>query len=148
MVSQHHSCFYCCCCLITKLYLILCNPMNCSLPGSSVHEISQVRELEWVAIFLSRRSSLGMEPASPALPNRFFTTEPPRKPTTIHVNVIILSFKRDSFPHKINDLLNLCLKFGHSIPDCNWKCNILSSVSSIFEVEYIFQSFQIFVLWH
>ena len=28
----------------------LCDPMDCSLPGSSVHQISQTRILEWVAI--------------------------------------------------------------------------------------------------
>ena len=28
----------------------LCNPMDCSLPGSSTHEIFQARVLEWVAI--------------------------------------------------------------------------------------------------
>ena len=28
----------------------LCNPMDCSLPGSSVHGIFQARVLEWVAI--------------------------------------------------------------------------------------------------
>ena len=27
-----------------------CNPMDCSLPGSSVHEILQARILEWIAI--------------------------------------------------------------------------------------------------
>ena len=31
----------------------LCNPMDCSLPGSSVHEIFQERVLEWVAISFS-----------------------------------------------------------------------------------------------
>ena len=35
----------------------LCNPMNCSWPGSSVHRIFQTRILEWVAISFSRRSS-------------------------------------------------------------------------------------------
>ena len=35
----------------------LCNPEDCSPPGSSVHGISQVRILEWVAIPLSRGSS-------------------------------------------------------------------------------------------
>ena len=35
----------------------LCNPMDCSLPGSSVHEIFQARILEWVAISFSRASS-------------------------------------------------------------------------------------------
>ena len=36
----------------------LCDPMDCSPPGSSVHEIFQSRILEWVAISFSRGSSL------------------------------------------------------------------------------------------
>ena len=35
----------------------LCDPMDCILPGSSVHEIFQARKLEWVAISFSRESS-------------------------------------------------------------------------------------------
>ena len=35
----------------------LCNPMDCSLPGSSLHGILQARVLEWVAISFSRGSS-------------------------------------------------------------------------------------------
>ena len=35
----------------------LCDPMDCSPPGSSVHGILQARILEWVAISFSRRSS-------------------------------------------------------------------------------------------
>ncbi|XDA80054.1 hypothetical protein R6Z07F_010046 [Ovis aries] len=35
----------------------LCDPMDCSLPGSSVHGIFQVRLLEWAAISFSRRYS-------------------------------------------------------------------------------------------
>ena len=31
----------------------LCNPMDCSLLGSSIHEILQARVLEWVAIAFS-----------------------------------------------------------------------------------------------
>ena len=34
-----------------------CDPIDCSLPGSSVHGIFQARILEWVAISFSRRSS-------------------------------------------------------------------------------------------
>ena len=37
--------------------LTLCDPMDYSLPGSSVHRIFQARILEWVAISFSRRSS-------------------------------------------------------------------------------------------
>ena len=54
--------------------------MDCSPPGSSVHRISQARTLEWVAISFSRGASHpGIELTSPALADRFFTTEPPGK---------------------------------------------------------------------
>ena len=55
--------------LVTKSYPTPCDPMDCSLPGSSVHGISQARILEWLgildglrivewaAISFSRRSS-------------------------------------------------------------------------------------------
>ena len=46
-----------CTCLVAKSYP-LCNPMDCSPPGSSVHVISQVRILEWVAISFSRGSPI------------------------------------------------------------------------------------------
>ena len=42
---------------VTKSCPILCDTMNCSLPGSSVHGIFQARILEWVAIFSFRGSS-------------------------------------------------------------------------------------------
>ena len=38
---------------ITQSCLTLCDPMDCSLPGSSVHRILQARTLEWVAISFS-----------------------------------------------------------------------------------------------
>ena len=42
---------------VAQLCPTLCNPMDCSLPGSSIHGILQARILEWVAISFSRRSS-------------------------------------------------------------------------------------------
>ena len=39
-------------------HLTLCNPVDCSLRGTSVHGIFQTRILEWVAISFSRRSFL------------------------------------------------------------------------------------------
>ena len=38
--------------------LTLCDPTDCSPPGSSVHGILQVRTLEWVAMLSSRGPSL------------------------------------------------------------------------------------------
>ena len=43
--------------LATQLCSTLCEPMDYSLPGSSIHEILQARILEWVAIPFSRESS-------------------------------------------------------------------------------------------
>ena len=37
--------------------LTCCNPMDCSLPGSSVNGIFQAIVLEWIAISFSRGSS-------------------------------------------------------------------------------------------
>ena len=44
-------------CVCAPLCPTLCNPMDCSPPGFSIHGISQARTLEWVVISLSRRSS-------------------------------------------------------------------------------------------
>ena len=44
-------------CLVTQSCPTLCNPMDCSLPGSSVRGILQARILEWVAMPSSRGSS-------------------------------------------------------------------------------------------
>ena len=41
---------------LLHLYLTLHNPMDCNLPGSSVHGLLQARTLEWVAISSSRGS--------------------------------------------------------------------------------------------
>ena len=43
--------------LVAQLCLTLCNTVDCSLPGSSVHRILQARILQWVAIPFSRESS-------------------------------------------------------------------------------------------
>ena len=42
---------------VTQSCLTLCNPMDCSLPGSSVHGIFQTRILEWATVPFSRGSS-------------------------------------------------------------------------------------------
>ena len=60
--------------LVAKSYLTLCDPMGCSPPGSSIHGISQVRMLQWVAIPFSRVSPQprGWTQVS-CLASRFFT---------------------------------------------------------------------------
>ena len=50
--------------LVTLWHLTLCDPIDCSPPGSSVHVILQTRILEWVAIPFSRGifSTQGLNP--------------------------------------------------------------------------------------
>ena len=81
-----------CCCwwLVVKSCRTLCNPRDCSLPGSSVssvHGILQARILEWVSISYSWGSSdSGIKPTCMA--GKFFTIEPPGKPTVISLHII------------------------------------------------------------
>ena len=80
---------------------ILCNPMDCSLPGSSVHGILQARILEWVAIpYSGDLPNPGIEPAS--LLHRqagfFLPLAAPGKPTHDHVHMQMM-MKLLGFPH-------------------------------------------------
>ena len=52
---------------VTQLCLTPSDPMDCSLPGSSVHEIFQARGLEWVASAFSILLGKGKVYASPQL---------------------------------------------------------------------------------
>ena len=68
--------------LVMKSHPTLCDPRDCSPPGSSVHGgISQARILEWVATSFSRGSSWPRDRICiSCLASEFFTTEPPGKP--------------------------------------------------------------------
>ena len=44
-------------CVRPQLCPTLCDPLDCSSPGFSVHEIFQARIQEWVVIFSDRGSS-------------------------------------------------------------------------------------------
>ena len=72
------------------LLSLCCNPMYCSLPGSSVHGISQTRILEWVAIPFSRGSSLlRIDPAgSPAMQWILYQLSHQRSPKFIRAHII------------------------------------------------------------
>ena len=91
---------------VSQLCLTLCDTMDCSLPGSSVHGIFQARVLEWVATSFSKNSVYVctvfffflhlllyfldiwvfqiVSPASPALhAGGFFIADPPGKPNLL-----------------------------------------------------------------
>ena len=79
--------YYVCVCPVAQSFLTLCDSVDCSPPGSSVHGILQARTLEWVAISFSRESPQPRDRIHvPALEvvscitGRFSTLEPSRKP--------------------------------------------------------------------
>ena len=84
----------------------LCNPVDCSPPGSSVHRILQARILDWVAMPSSRKSSW------PRNWNHIscgvFTTEPLRKHLYIHIYAYIY----------ISSVVQLCLTLCNPM-DCS-----------------------------
>ena len=66
--------------MVTQSCLTLCDHMDCSPLGSSVHGILQERILEWVGIPFSKESSQpGIKARSPALQADFSLSEPPGK---------------------------------------------------------------------
>ena len=74
--------------LVSQLCLTLCNSMDCSLPGSSVHGILQARILEWVAIPFSRGSSQPRDgPWVSYTVGRFFTIWATRE-ATVHLKMV------------------------------------------------------------
>ena len=81
-------------CSVSQSCPALCNPTDCSPPGSFVHGIPQARILEWVAISSSGRSSQPRDGTRVScLAVGFFTTEPPGKPIwSLGIWILILYF--------------------------------------------------------
>ena len=70
-----------------KLFPTLCDPMDCSPPGSSVHGILQARILEWVAIPFSRGSSTPRDQTQVSCIADF---EPPRSKSILKPFILFL----------------------------------------------------------
>ena len=89
----------------------LCNPVDCSPPGSFVHRILQARILDWVAIPSSRKSSWPRNWTH--ISCGIFTTEPLGKHLYIHIYAYIY----------ISSVVQLCLTLQphglqHARPPC------------------------------
>ena len=78
--------------LVAQSCLILCDPMDCRLPDSSVHGILQAGILEWVSIPFSSGDlpDPGIEPGSPVLQADSLPSEPSGSPF-LHNNVYFFS---------------------------------------------------------
>ena len=79
--------------LVAQLCLTLCDPVDCSPPGSSVHVILQTRILEWIAIPFSRGSSLpSNQILVSCIEGKFFTVWATGKSCRDYVLFIFLPF--------------------------------------------------------
>ena len=117
-----------CVCVRAQSCPTLCDPMDCSLPGSSVHGILQARILEWVTISFSKGSSHGSNPYllrhlhwQYSLP-----AEPPKKPSA--ADVISVSNGRADF-----SLSPSSCKEAFTPPLKTWIQALLKTVSCHFE---------------
>ena len=108
----------------------LCDPMDCSPPGSSVHGSLQARIPEWVAMPSSRGSSPPRDQThGSCTAGRFFTAEPMGKPSFssteffFYFNKHILSFE--------------CFFF---ITSCSFFIDVLSSpfLLRILNIDFFF----------
>ena len=87
-----HLNYYMVCAKSLQLFcLTLCDPMDWSRPGSSIHGILQARILEWVAFPFSRDlPNPGIKPRSPTSQVDFMPSELPRKPKNTGVDSLFL----------------------------------------------------------
>ena len=84
-------------CLVTQSSSTLYDPMDCSLPGSSLHGDSPGRILEWVAMLSSRGSSQSRDRTQVSCTAAdSFPSEPPGKP--MNTGVGSLSLLQEIFP--------------------------------------------------
>ena len=74
--------------LVAQWCPTLCDPMDCSPPGSSVHGILQARILEWVVISFSRGSSQPRDGTQVScIAGRFFTIWATREALLVYIKV-------------------------------------------------------------
>ena len=88
---------------VAQLCLTLCDPMDCSLPGSSVHGIFQARVLDWVAISFSRGSSQPRDRTRVScIAGRCFTIWATREAFSVYS--VMLSANSDIFTSLVSSL--------------------------------------------
>ena len=124
----------CMICVHTQLCLTLCNPMDSSPPGSSVHAIIPVRILESVAISSSRESFWPRDQTCISGIGR----QPPEKPIShlvmLKINKAITLLKPTLFyvyPSPVND--NTSTQSGQQKPQYHpWSCSFFSFFSQTY----------------
>ena len=143
MYPQHLVCVYVCACmcvcmcvLVAQSCATVCNPVDCSFPGSSVHGILQARVLEWVAFPFSKGSSQPWDWTQiPSIAARFFTIWATREASSAislptHFTLAHLHSRAS---HQVHDRNPGKVQYTEKRWICNafvanklssWKCNL------------------------
>ena len=135
------------CVLVAQLCPTLCNPIDCSSPGPSVHAILQARTLEWVAISFSKRNYRKKESqVSQSCPILCSPTDCnlPGSPIRGIFQARVLKWVAISFSMKVTEqnliyrfqFFHLCHYFLRYAPSKRWHIDtimrVLTTVSSFF----------------
>ena len=113
--------------MLTQSCLTLCNSLDCSPPGSSVHGILQAGILEWVAISFSRGSSQPRDRTRVScIAGRFFTNWA----TLMRILLSCSSHSAFYFCHSALFLRSIVLVAMHLIPCFSDCCTIHRSCAS------------------
>ena len=100
------------------------DPMDCSLPGSSVHGILQARILEWVVVSSSRGSSWPKDRTCVSCIDRqidTFTTGPHGKPA-LSLSTCMVRLNRDLVEQDVKRRLKYLQQFWLCSHQCNTSC--------------------------
>ena len=102
-------------CLDAQSCPTLCDPMDCSPPGSSVHGESPGKNMEWVATPSSRGSCQPRERTQVScIAGRFFTSETPGK--LKNTGAGSLSLLQGIFPaQELNEVLQHCRRILYQL---------------------------------
>jgi len=128
---------------VAQSCLTLCNPMDSSLPGSSVHEIFPAKVLEWIAISFSRGSSWHRDRTQVYLHcRRHFILWATREASSRLFNIRLqdLSFSRFIIRNKIRNEIEEC---EHKIQHTHF-CYCLPFVTMSTLLPCFASTFQIF----
>ena len=125
-----------------------CDPMDCNLPGSSVHGVLQARILEWVAIPFSRGSSQPRDQTwVSCIAGRSFTIWATREALSVKLILFLPSFLKTKWPYNVFYPTTLLITSMLSFHYCLIQL-VFISIYILFLVSLIFSLFVCFFLWY
>ena len=116
-------------CLVAQSCLTLCNPMGCSMPGSSVHGDSPCKNTGVGSqALLHDLPNAGIKPRSPTLQADSLPSEPPGKPMNtgmgkelnwglLHCRKILYQLSYEKIHYLLSNYLSLFLLLSHMNDD-------------------------------